>query len=203
MLSSLRSSPRWEGTTGAMENIDRKEGPLASKEESILAAAKRSFLAAGFGGSQHGCDRARGRRIEGDRLFPFCRQGRALRGDDRTRVRALLRAVLGRRARPPRRPRFADGIGPPLSRALAVCRVDRLAPDHSGRSYTLPGARRGVLACRTRAPTCPDRSLSQERDSIGRLGAGRYAARRRAIRLLGARRNPASPPAAARSRRRS
>ena len=32
-----------------MENIDRKEGPLASKAESILAAAKRSFLAAGFG----------------------------------------------------------------------------------------------------------------------------------------------------------
>src|SRR5690349_16523092 len=49
MLSSLRSSPRWEGTTGAMENIDRKEGPLATKAESILAAAKRSFLAAGFG----------------------------------------------------------------------------------------------------------------------------------------------------------
>src|SRR5438034_3407386 len=49
MLSSLRSSPRWEGTRGAMENIDRKEGPLASKAESILAAAKRSFLAAGFG----------------------------------------------------------------------------------------------------------------------------------------------------------
>src|SRR6266404_9830032 len=49
MLSSLRSSPRWEGTTGAMENIDRKEGPPASKAESILAAAKRSFLAAGFG----------------------------------------------------------------------------------------------------------------------------------------------------------
>src|ERR1700741_4253504 len=49
MLSSLRSSLRWEGTTGAMENIDRKEGPLASKAESILAAAKRAFLAAGFG----------------------------------------------------------------------------------------------------------------------------------------------------------
>jgi TetR/AcrR family transcriptional repressor of mexJK operon len=32
-----------------MENIDRKEGPLASKAEGILAAAKRSFLAAGFG----------------------------------------------------------------------------------------------------------------------------------------------------------
>jgi TetR/AcrR family transcriptional regulator, mexJK operon transcriptional repressor len=32
-----------------MENIDRKEGPLASKAESILAAGKRSFLAAGFG----------------------------------------------------------------------------------------------------------------------------------------------------------
>src|SRR6202048_755525 len=32
-----------------MENIDRKEGPPASKAESILAAAKRSFLAAGFG----------------------------------------------------------------------------------------------------------------------------------------------------------
>jgi TetR/AcrR family transcriptional repressor of mexJK operon len=32
-----------------MVNIDRKEGPPASKAESILAAAKRSFLAAGFG----------------------------------------------------------------------------------------------------------------------------------------------------------
>ncbi len=32
-----------------MDNISRKEGPLASKAESILAAAKRSFLAAGFG----------------------------------------------------------------------------------------------------------------------------------------------------------
>jgi TetR/AcrR family transcriptional regulator, mexJK operon transcriptional repressor len=32
-----------------MENLDRKEAPLASKAESILAAAKRSFLAAGFG----------------------------------------------------------------------------------------------------------------------------------------------------------
>ena len=32
-----------------MENIDRKEGPPTSKAESILAAAKRSFLAAGFG----------------------------------------------------------------------------------------------------------------------------------------------------------
>src|SRR5438128_5669982 len=49
MLSSLRSSPRWEGTTGAMANIDRKERPSGSKAESILAAAKRSFLAAGFG----------------------------------------------------------------------------------------------------------------------------------------------------------
>jgi AcrR family transcriptional regulator len=33
----------------AMVNIDRKEGPLAGKAESILTAAKRSFLAAGFG----------------------------------------------------------------------------------------------------------------------------------------------------------
>src|SRR5438132_7670142 len=49
MLSSLRSSPRWEGTTSAMENIDRNDAPPNSKAESILAAAKRSFLAAGFG----------------------------------------------------------------------------------------------------------------------------------------------------------
>jgi TetR/AcrR family transcriptional repressor of mexJK operon len=32
-----------------MENIDRTEAPPNSKAESILAAAKRSFLAAGFG----------------------------------------------------------------------------------------------------------------------------------------------------------
>src|ERR1700738_4327615 len=32
-----------------MVNIDRKEVPPGSKAESILAAAKRSFLAAGFG----------------------------------------------------------------------------------------------------------------------------------------------------------
>src|SRR5436309_10559424 len=48
MLSSPRSSPR-EATTGAMDSVDRKEAPPASKAESILAAAKRSFLAAGFG----------------------------------------------------------------------------------------------------------------------------------------------------------
>ena len=38
-----------EATTGAIENIDLKESPPVSKAESILAAAKRSFLAAGFG----------------------------------------------------------------------------------------------------------------------------------------------------------
>jgi AcrR family transcriptional regulator len=32
-----------------MANIDLKEGPTSSKAESILAAAKRTFLAAGFG----------------------------------------------------------------------------------------------------------------------------------------------------------
>jgi TetR/AcrR family transcriptional repressor of mexJK operon len=32
-----------------MANIDLKEGPLGSKAESILGAAKRAFLAAGFG----------------------------------------------------------------------------------------------------------------------------------------------------------
>jgi TetR/AcrR family transcriptional regulator, mexJK operon transcriptional repressor len=39
----------WEGSTGAMANIDLKEAPPGSKAESILAAAKRTFLAAGFG----------------------------------------------------------------------------------------------------------------------------------------------------------
>src|SRR6202023_3803245 len=38
-----------EATTRAMENIDRNDAPPNSKAESILAAAKRSFLAAGFG----------------------------------------------------------------------------------------------------------------------------------------------------------
>jgi len=38
-----------EATTGAIENIDLKDSPPVSKAESILAAAKRSFLAAGFG----------------------------------------------------------------------------------------------------------------------------------------------------------
>ena len=39
----------WEGSTGAMANIDLKEASPGSKAESILAAAKRTFLAAGFG----------------------------------------------------------------------------------------------------------------------------------------------------------
>ena len=39
----------WEASTGAMANIDLKEAPPGSKAESILAAAKRTFLAAGFG----------------------------------------------------------------------------------------------------------------------------------------------------------
>ena len=34
---------------GAMEPVDRIEAPPTSKAESILAAAKRTFLAAGFG----------------------------------------------------------------------------------------------------------------------------------------------------------
>ena len=38
-----------EATDGRMENILRKEAPLNSKAESILAGAKRAFLAAGFG----------------------------------------------------------------------------------------------------------------------------------------------------------
>jgi len=38
-----------EGSSGAMANIDLKEAPPGSKAESILAAAKRTFLAAGFG----------------------------------------------------------------------------------------------------------------------------------------------------------
>jgi TetR/AcrR family transcriptional regulator, mexJK operon transcriptional repressor len=54
MLSSPCSLPKgaesWAGAnTGTMENIDLKEGQTNSKAESILAAAKRSFLAAGFG----------------------------------------------------------------------------------------------------------------------------------------------------------
>jgi TetR/AcrR family transcriptional regulator, mexJK operon transcriptional repressor len=39
----------WEASTGAMANIDLKEAPPGSKAESILVAAKRTFLAAGFG----------------------------------------------------------------------------------------------------------------------------------------------------------
>jgi TetR/AcrR family transcriptional repressor of mexJK operon len=35
--------------TGAMENIDLKEGQTNKKAESILSAAKRTFLAVGFG----------------------------------------------------------------------------------------------------------------------------------------------------------
>src|SRR6202158_3248143 len=54
MLSSPCSLPKgaesWaEANTGTMENIDLKEGQTNSKAESILTAAKRSFLAAGFG----------------------------------------------------------------------------------------------------------------------------------------------------------
>src|SRR5215470_7191783 len=45
-----RGRSRGRGTnTGAMENIDLKDGQTNSKAESILAAAKRSFLTAGFG----------------------------------------------------------------------------------------------------------------------------------------------------------
>jgi TetR/AcrR family transcriptional regulator, mexJK operon transcriptional repressor len=55
MLSSPHSSPKreWgcggEVITGEMANVDLKEGSPVSKAESILAAAKRTFLAAGFG----------------------------------------------------------------------------------------------------------------------------------------------------------
>src|ERR1700736_854588 len=55
MMSSLRSPPgglpgsQAGRPGGAMDNTERKEGPPSSKAESILAAAKRTFLAAGFG----------------------------------------------------------------------------------------------------------------------------------------------------------
>ena len=35
--------------TGAMEQVERNEVPPGGKAESVLAAAKRAFLAAGFG----------------------------------------------------------------------------------------------------------------------------------------------------------
>jgi TetR/AcrR family transcriptional repressor of mexJK operon len=47
VIAEQRAGP--EAATGAMENILRKEAPLNSKAESILAGAKRAFLAAGFG----------------------------------------------------------------------------------------------------------------------------------------------------------
>src|SRR5438445_8755693 len=54
MLARLNAVKPWritsgEATTSAMDNIDRRAGAPASKAESILAAAKRNFLAAGFG----------------------------------------------------------------------------------------------------------------------------------------------------------
>jgi TetR/AcrR family transcriptional regulator, mexJK operon transcriptional repressor len=49
VLVPLRSGAGSEATTGAMEDILRNEAPLNSKAESILAGAKRAFLAAGFG----------------------------------------------------------------------------------------------------------------------------------------------------------
>src|SRR5262245_43838549 len=49
MLSSPHALPGREAATGAMDNIERKERPTVGKAESILAAAKQSFLAAGFG----------------------------------------------------------------------------------------------------------------------------------------------------------
>src|SRR5215472_6935200 len=49
-FATERGWGRGRGTnTGAMENIDLKEGQTSSKAESILAAAKRAFLTAGFG----------------------------------------------------------------------------------------------------------------------------------------------------------
>jgi TetR/AcrR family transcriptional repressor of mexJK operon len=49
VLVPLRGGAGSEATTSAMEDILRNEAPLNSKAESILAGAKRAFLAAGFG----------------------------------------------------------------------------------------------------------------------------------------------------------
>ena len=46
-LSPLNASPK--GHSGAMQTVERNETTPSSKAESILAAAKRAFLAAGFG----------------------------------------------------------------------------------------------------------------------------------------------------------
>ena len=150
--------------------MERNEAPGSGKAESILAAAKRTFLESRLRRGQHGHDRARGRCVEGDGLCPFRRQGGIVRRRHRTRVRTLSRKFLGKRTRSPRRPRLPDGFGPSFSRTGAVARRHRFAPHHIGGSHSLSDAWRGFLASWTRTPTCPDRSLLAERGRVRDTG---------------------------------
>ena len=186
------------------ERSERNEAPAASKAESILAAAKRTFLESGFGAvsmdtiaREAGVSKATvyahfagkeelfGAVIGGEceRYLADFSAGELDPGD----VRASLTI-----------------LGPPVSRTLAVARRDRTTPHHIGRSQL--ASRRSA-----RCSGVPDPSATSPRSKPfcaarplpESLQFRRHASRRRAIRRPGARRNPAASPAASRSRRRA
>ncbi len=182
-----------------MAQIEHREVPTLGKAESILAAAKRAFLAAGFGA------------VSMDTIAREAGVSKATVYAHFGSKEELFGAVIERECEQyfdrfsageldPRDVRASLTIfGPPFSRAHSVARRDRVAPHHLGRGYPLPDARRSVLARRTGARTCPDRGFPAQCGGRRRIDAARPAARRRAIRQPRARRCPAAPSAPPRS----
>ena len=182
------------------------------KAESILAAARREFLAERLRRGQHGRDRARGRRLEGDGLRPFRRQGGTVRRRRRAMSRALFPRLLGERARPARRRGVADrrsraGFSiwccrPTRSRSTASSSARSRAFRRSARCSGAPG--RSAPGSRSRPSCAAPTAAGTLALADPRLAAEQFVALVRGeihLRQPAAPRRPAPDPAATRRRR--
>ena len=143
--------------------MERNEAPGGGKAESILAAAKRTFLESGFGA------------VSMDTIAREAGVSKATVYAHFAGKEELFGAVIGRECErylasfsvselDPRDVRASlTVLGRRFLELGAVARRHRFAPHHIGGSHPLPDAWRGFLARRTRTPTCPDRSLLAER----------------------------------------
>ena len=145
-----------------MEGSERIEAALGGKAESILAAAKRAFLANGFGA------------VSMDTIARDAGVSKATVYAHFAGKEELFGAVIGRECER----RFDDlSVSELDPRTVRISLTtlgrrfldfilsgrDRSAPHHPRRGHPVSGARRGVLARRSRAQPPPDRSISRER----------------------------------------
>lgn len=143
------------------ERSDGKGRRIAQRRHSHGGAS--AIFGAGLLGDQHGCDRAVGRRVEGDALYIFCEQGSSFRRSGRDRVSSegatLRRAGSGPRHRA-RVARAGEGAGG----MLAQKGFHRALPSRMQRTLALSG----TLPSRVR-----EQSASCARSRDVRLRRGR------------------------------